>query len=148
MGDGTIATRPTLVGARMTLMHEGTGLVTFETWADPDVDARGVTVDGAYSRIAWYPVLGATTWLVWNALASRLAEGPPVACPLEDLAPPWVTSARVVAWSLDRLEAYGLAVGYGGTWVVRRTCPPLVDRQLARVPSPVRAVHDVTFPGA
>jgi hypothetical protein len=131
----------------MTLMHHDVGLVTFETWADPAVDARGVTVDGAYSRIAWYPVLGATTWLVWGALAGRLAEGPSVSCSLEDLAPPWVSSPRVVAWSLDRLEAYGLAVSYGDIWVVRRTCPPLVDRQLARQPSPVRAIHDVTFPG-
>lgn len=131
----------------MTLMHQDVGLVTFETWADPEVDARGVTVDGAYSRIAWYPVLGATTWLVWGALAGRLAEQPSVSCVLEDLAPPWVSSARVVAWSLDRLEAYGLAVGYGDTWVVRRACPPLVGRQLARVPSTVRAIHHVTFPG-
>ncbi len=41
-------------------------------------------------------------------------------------------SRRVVAWSLDRLEAYGLAVGYGDVWSVRRMCPPLVGRQLAR----------------
>lgn len=129
----------------MTLMHQDVGLVTFEAWADPDVDARGVAVDGAYSRIAWYPVLGATTWLVWGAVAGRLAAAPSVACALEDLAPPWVSSGRVVAWSLDRLEAYGLAVGYGDTWVVRRTCPPLVGRQMARAPSTVRAVHEVTF---
>lgn len=130
----------------MTLMDQDIELVTFETWADPEVDARGVTVDGAYSRIAWYPVLGATTWLVWGAVAGRLAEEPSIACRLDDLAPPWVTNTRVVAWSLDRLEAYGLAVAYGDIWVVRRCCPPLVDRQLRRVPSPVRAIHDVTFP--
>ena len=130
----------------MTLMDHDAGLVTFETWADPEVDARAVTVDGAYSRIAWYPVLGATTWLVWGALAGRLADEPSVSCALEDLAPPWVShSPRVVAWSLERLEAYGLAVGFGEAWSVRRTCPPLVGRQLARVPSTVRAIHDVTF---
>ena len=130
----------------MTLTDEHVGRVTFEAWADPEVDGRAVAVGGDYSRNAWLPVLGNTTWLVWGAVAGRLAEEGAVSCPLGELAPAWVPEASVVAWCLERLEAYGLALAYGDTWVVRRWCPPLVERQLARVPSTVRALHAATFP--
>ena len=132
----------------MTLMDEHVARVTFAPWDDPEVDGLAVAVGGDYSRNAWLPVLGNTTWLVWGAIAGRLADEPTVACALGDLAPAWVPEASVVAWSLDRLEAYGLARRYGDAWVVRRACPPLVERQLARVPSTVRALHAATFPGS
>lgn len=133
--------------ADMTLMDEGLGHASFESWDDPDVDELGVAVDGAYSHTAWLPVLGATTWLVWGAVAARLGESGRVDCPLGELAPPWVVNPSVVAWSLDRLEAFGLASTTGDSWAVRRVCPPLFDRQLARAPSRVRAIHHHTFAG-
>jgi hypothetical protein len=133
--------------ADMTLMDEGLSQVSFEAWDDPEVDELGVEVDGPYSHTAWLPVLGATTWLVWGAVVTRLGQEGRVDCPLGELAPPWVVNPAVVAWSLDRLEAFGLASTTGDTWAVRRVCPPLFDRQLARAPSRVRALHHVTFTG-
>jgi hypothetical protein len=136
----------------------GLGLVRFGVWSSTETDRPGVAVDGGYSRTAWLPVLGATTWLVWGATAARLSEADEtgvVTCSLEELAPAWVGSADVVAWSFDRLDAFGLAhvaVTPDGrpttddVWRVRRTCPPLVSRQLARAPSTVRAAHVATFP--
>ena len=131
----------------MTLTDEHVGLVTFAAWEDPEVDGLAVAAGGDYSRNAWLPVLGNTTWLVWGAIAGRLAEDVATSCPLDELAPAWVPEASVVAWCLERLEAYGLALASGDTWAVRRWCPPLVERQLARTPSTVRALHAATFPG-
>jgi hypothetical protein len=122
--------------------------IAFEAWDDPEVDTLGVAVDGDYSRNAWRPVLGNTTWLVWASAAARLDGRARVDCALGELAPAWVPEPSVVAWSLDRLEAFGLVAVDGDARLVRRACPPLVERQLARTPSTVRALHDATFPVA
>src|SRR5918994_7590299 len=86
--------------ADMTLMDEGLSQVSFEAWDDPEVDELGVEVDGPYSHTAWLPVLGATTWLVWGAVVTRLGQEGRVDCPLGELAPPWVVNPAVVAWDL------------------------------------------------
>lgn len=122
------------------------GLSTFEAWDDPEIDACGVPVDGGYSRTAWLPVLGATTWLVWGSLAARLRDDPRHRCSLSELAPAHAPGSAPVARALGRLEAYDLADGREpGVWLVRHSCPPLWDRLLARAPSPVHAAHHVTF---
>jgi hypothetical protein len=122
------------------------GLVTFERWDDPEIDACRVAVDGGYSRTAWLPVLGTTSWLVWGSLATRVKADRRHRCTLGELAPPHAPGPAAVGRALSRLEAYGLAEqSRPGVWVVRRTCPPLWDRLLARAPSPVHAAHHVTF---
>src|SRR5690606_24637243 len=78
----------------------------FEAWDDPEVDACAVPVDGGYSRTAWRPVLGATTWQVWGTLASRLRDERRYHGELADLAPPQAPGAAVVSRALSRLEAY------------------------------------------
>jgi hypothetical protein len=123
-----------------------TGVVTFEPLDDPEVDACQVAVDGGYSRTAWLPVLGTTTWLVWGSLASRVGGDRVHRCTLGELAPAHASGPAAVARALGRLEAYGLAEErLPGVWLVRPACPPLWDRLLARAPSPVHAAHHVTF---
>lgn len=122
------------------------GTVAFEPWHDPEVDACGVAVDGGYSRTAWLPVLGTTTWLVWGSLAARVQSDRAHRCTLGELAPGHAPGPVAVIRALGRLEAYGLAEEHRpGVWLVRPTCPPLWDRLLARAPSPVHAAHHVTF---
>ena len=121
-------------------------LVAFDTWEDPEIDACRVPVDGGYSRTAWLPVLGSTAWIVWGTLAGRLQAAGPVECALGELAPAHAAGPSVVPRALARLEAFGLAYEQPlGTWLVRRSCPPLWDRLLARAPSPVHAAHRATF---
>lgn len=122
------------------------GLATFEPWHDPEIDRCGVPVDGGYSRIAWLPVLGTTTWLVWGAVAGRLQGAGPMSCPLSELAPPHAPGPAAATRALGRREAFGLADRHpAGACLVRWSCPPLWDRLLARAPSPVHAAHRVTF---
>lgn len=121
-------------------------LVAFDPWEDPEIDACRVPADGGYSRTAWLPVLGSTTWLVWGTLAGRLQVSGPVHCSLGELAPAHADGPDVVPRALRRLEAFDLAYEQEpGSWLVRRTCPPLWDRLLARAPSPVHAAHTATF---
>jgi hypothetical protein len=128
------------------------GIVTLAAWPDPEIDACGIAVDGVYSRRAWLPVLGTTSWLVWGAVAARLGGGDRATCALAELVPAHDGDVAVVVRALRRLCAYGLtddgATGQpsgDGTWLVRGTCPPLWDRLLARAPSPVHAIHSTTF---
>jgi hypothetical protein len=122
------------------------GVATFEAWDDPEIDACAVPVDGGYSRTAWLPVLGTTTWLVWGSLAARVRADRIHRCALGDLVPAHAPGPVAVARALGRLEAYELAdEREPGVWLVRHSCPPLWDRLLARAPSPVHAAHHVTF---
>ena len=41
-------------------------------WPDDIYDNYAEPVYGAYSRAAWLPRLGPTSWLLWTTLASRL----------------------------------------------------------------------------
>jgi hypothetical protein len=119
---------------------------TFLAWDDPDVGDSGVPVDGPYARTAWLPVLGASSWQVWTAVVDQLAGTPEARCEWPDLAPPGAESADVVGHGLQRLVAFRLADrDAAGRWLVRTTCPPLWGRMLARAPSPVHAIHAVTF---
>ena len=131
-------------------MHD-LDLITFEPWADPVVDHHECHPEGTYSRLAWLPIIGPSSWLMWGTLASQLRREPEV------------------SWDITALaEAHGLQRGTGRNGMVCRTltrltqfrilsplnefrhlvrlsAPPVSRRQLERLPIFVAELHHQTF---
>ena len=61
-------------------------VITFTPWTDPVVDRFEIDPSGHYSRIAWLPILGPTSWLLLGTISQHLAHEPAVAWRLADLA--------------------------------------------------------------
>jgi hypothetical protein len=125
--------------------------VTFERWADAAVDAYGVEVAGDYSRLAWLPIVGPSTWLIWGTAVNALARQPVVVWDAAELARAHGIGglSGVLDRTLDRLAMFGLAGPMAldrSAYAVRMTCPPLTTRQLRRSPAWLLAIHDEFWP--
>ena len=88
-------------------------VITFTPWTDPVVDRFEIDPSGHYSRIAWLPILGPTSWLLLGTISQHLAHEPAVAWRLADLARDHGLGRPdrpgfVVVRSLRRLEHFRL----------------------------------------
>jgi hypothetical protein len=98
--------------------------VVFEPLPAPAVADDDVA--GAYSREAWFRVVGPAAWLVWGQIAQRLRGRTEVAWTLEELGDSSALPVEAVAWGLLQLTRHGLAEGAGEhRWRVQTVCPPL-----------------------
>ena len=126
-------------------------VVTFTPWTDPIVDPYGIDPSGHYSRTAWLPILGPTSWLMLGTITQHLAAEPAVTWRLGDLARDHGVGRPdrpgfIVLRSLQRLEHFGLLRFEAGDRALIRThVPPLGERQLRRSASHVRQLHEQTF---
>lgn len=127
--------------------------VTFEPWAVPDTDVFGEPVDGAYSRLAWLPTIGPSSWLIWSTLAAQLHREPQVTWALDQLGLAHglghgTGAGSSVRRTLARLQQFRLLAAEEdqGHQLVRLTAPPVRPRTLERLPGFVRVLHDQTFP--
>jgi transposase InsO family protein len=110
--------------------------LTFEAWTDPA--ATGVDVESTYSRLAWLPLVGPTSWLVWGTVAAQLHQEPTITWTPGDLAAAHGISRAagtngVLARTLDRLPRFRIVTHLGeGRHLIRIAAPPLTNRQLDR----------------
>jgi hypothetical protein len=121
-------------------------LLTFEPWTDPDVDQHGELPDGTYSRLAWLPTIGPSSWLIWTTIAGQLRRDPKVTWQCAALAGAHglgqgTGRTSALARTLDRLARYRLLVPGEPTWLMRASAPPVSDGNLRRLPAFVQAVH-------
>jgi hypothetical protein len=127
-------------------------VITFTPWTDPVVDRFEIHPAGRYSRIAWLPILGPTSWLLMGTFSQHLAHQPAVTWRLADLARDHGLGQPdrpgcVVTRSLRRL-AYFQLLRFEATdrALIRTMLPPLSAGQLRRSAPHVRQLHNLTFP--
>jgi hypothetical protein len=126
--------------------------ISFEPWADPDVDEYDCKPNGTYSRLAWLPIIGPSSWLLWGTLATQLRREPRLSWELTALAEAHGISRGtgqhgMVRRSLHRLGQFHLvdSLEETGHHLVRLTAPPVSERQLQRLPHFVGELHRQTF---
>jgi hypothetical protein len=125
--------------------------LSFEPWADPDIDQYDSKPNGTYSRLAWLPIIGPSSWLIWGTLAAQLRREPRLDWELTALAEAHGISRGagqhgMVRRSLHRLNQFRLLDTLEDTeHLVRLTAPPVSERQLQRLPSFVAELHRQTF---
>jgi hypothetical protein len=129
-------------------------VVTFNKWVDPTVDCFDIDPAGHYSRIAWLPIIGPSSWVILGTVALHLQADQSVTWQLSDLARDHGLGrpdrpSLIVARTLRRLEYFGLIRFESPDVALARTrMPPLSASQLRRSASPVRYLHDQSFPRA
>jgi hypothetical protein len=127
-------------------------VITFVPWVDPLVDPYRIDPTGHYSRLAWLPLLGPTSWVLIGTIAQHLDIEPEVTWQLQDLARDHGLGrpgrpSFVLRRSLQRLERFGLLRFEGAPVArVRTNMPPLTPRQIARSPRHVRQLHELSYP--
>ncbi|MGH9242724.1 MAG: hypothetical protein ACRD29_00045 [Acidimicrobiales bacterium] len=121
-------------------MHEPE-IITFDPWPDPAIDPYGQDPNGDWSRLAWLPIIGPSSWLVCGTLAAQLRHDPHVTWGVQDLAAAHGlhgTTSRTgpMRRTVARLCQFRLVADTDGVdrFVVRLTAPPLFRRQLSRLP--------------
>lgn len=128
-----------------------TDTIVFEPWIDEHTTAHPFEpVDGTFSRLAWLPTIGPSSWLVWGTLAGQLHHEPRVTWRLEDLALAHglghgAGRTSLVARTLERLTRFRLLADTGEAMLVRLGAPPLHHRQLDRLPAFVGELQRRTF---
>jgi hypothetical protein len=126
-------------------------VLTFEPWPDPAVDHFDCHPEGTYSRLAWLPIVGPSSWLMWGTLAVQLRREPQVQWELGALAEAHglqrgAGQHGMVRRTLARLGQFRLCAPVDDTYhLVRLTAPPVTRRQLERLPSFVAEIHQQTF---
>ena len=115
----------------------------------PEVHRFGFPLDHPYVEHCWTPSLGPTSVLLMRRVASLWQERTPAVVPTSDLGRMlgvgpgtgrqgalWRTLERIV-----RLR-FGAWTGEPGELALYSEVPPLLDRQLHRVPAPTRRAHE------
>jgi hypothetical protein len=126
-------------------------VLTFEPWADPTVDHTDCHPEGTYSRLAWLPIIGPSSWLMWGTLAAQLRREPQVTWELTALAEAHglqrgAGQHGMVRRTLTRLAQFRLLAPIDEAHhLVRLTAPPVSRRQLERLPQFVAELHQQTF---
>lgn len=124
---------------------------TFRPRWDWDYDQFGQPPDGTYSRLAWLPALGPTSWLLWTTIASQLAEANgDVVWSRDDLSAALGLKPRnrhgwTIARALMRLRNFRLVALTEGVFYVPMTAPPVTPGIFDRLPSDVQRLHLETF---
>jgi hypothetical protein len=115
-------------------------------WHDADVDAIGFDPRSAYVEQFWLGILGPSTIWLLRRVATGFDHFPngfemPITDTAEALglgvggrhSPFARTLMRCIQFNMAREESYGIAV--------RRRIPPLNERQVGRLPAPLRQAH-------
>ena len=117
-------------------------------WVDPVLDAAGVDLRSSYVERYWLPVLGpSATWLL-RRLADGLDRAPDgFDVDLADLAASLGVGGpdsrhAPIHRALRRCARFGLVRPLGGELLaLRRAAGRVPERNLARLPPPLRAAH-------
>lgn len=126
-------------------------VLTFEPWADPTVNHTACDPEGTYSRLAWLPLIGPSSWLLWGTLAAQLRREPQVTWELTALAEAHglhrgAGQNAMVRRTLTRLSQFRLLAPLDDDHhLVRLTAPPVSAKNLERLPAFVAELHHQTF---
>ena len=126
-------------------------ILVFEPWADPTLDHTDCDPEGTYSRLAWLPLIGPSSWLMWGTLAAQLRREPQVTWELAALAEAHGIHRGdgrhgMVRRTLTRLAQFRLLAPLDDDHhLVRLTAPPVTARHLERLPAFVAELHHQTF---
>lgn len=116
----------------------------FEPLEDPHV-TRPQPVDGTWSRTAWLPVIGPSSWLMWTELA-RIVEGGPATITAAELADRIGLSPKRIYAPIDRLGRFRLLTELNADhYRVLTAAGPLSESQLRRRPGRVAGIQADTF---
>lgn len=115
----------------------------------PEVHRFGFPLDHPYVEHCWAPSLGPTAVLLMRRVASLWQERTPAMVPTSDLGRmvgvgPGTGRQGALWHTLERLVRFRFGV-WGdepGEMALYSEAPPLLDRQLRRVPAQTRRTHD------
>ena len=116
----------------------------FEPWDDPHL-LRPQPVVGTWSRTAWLPTLGPSSWLLWTELYSLTANGP-ATITARELGERIGVSHRRIHSPLDRLARFGIVNERNPDhFAVRTSAGPLSPAMLRRRPDRIAGIQADTF---
>lgn len=133
-------------------MDDTPDVVRFEPWPSRFDGIASVT--GPYARFGWLPTIGPSSYLIWETVAEQLKRAPDAEWPIDELATAHglggTGNTSPVRRSLRRLELFKLAhTRDDGTVAILTWAPPLIGRQIARLPDrlvrPVDELHRRNF---
>lgn len=115
-----------------------------EPHTDPHL-ARPQPVDGDWSRTAWLPIIGPSSWLMWTELA-RIVENGPATVTAADVADRIGLSVKRVYSPIDRLVRFRILTELNPDhYRVRTTAGPLSEKLLRRRPGRIAGIQADTF---
>lgn len=122
-------------------------LLVFLPWPDPAYDPFEQPPAGAFSRRAWLPTLGPTSWVLWGLLADQLAMVHQVGWQQDDLAIALGLGPKQARLSstLKRLCKFRILSRDDSVFGVRMTAAPLTTNGLARLPADVTQLQSGIF---
>jgi hypothetical protein len=116
----------------------------FEPLENPHV-TQPQPVDGTWSRTAWLPIIGPSSWLLWTELAGIVESGP-ATITATDLADRIGMSPKRIYQPIDRLVRFRILTEPNpGHYQVLTAAGPLSDAQLRRRPGRVAGIQADTF---
>ena len=126
-------------------------VLTFNPWPDPAIDPYGQDPNGDWSRLAWLPIIGPSSWLMWGTLAAQLRRESDVTWAVEALGAAHGLSGSTarhgpVRRTIARLCQFRIVTDLSDSaLLVRMTAPPLSRRQVERLPEFVAELQRQTF---
>jgi len=126
-------------------------VLTFHPWPDPAIDPFAQDPNGDWSRLAWLPIIGPSSWLMWGTLAAQLGLEPDVSWTVEALGAAHGLSGSTARngptrRTIARLCQFRIISEVSDTeFLVRMTAPRLSRRMLERLPEFVGELQDQAF---
>ncbi len=127
-------------------------LLVFRPWPDPVYDPYDQSPTGHFSRAAWLPIVGPTSWVLWGLLAGQLAIVGSATWHRDELANAVGVNLRhyrrndVLTRTLDRLCRFRLFDCHDDVFDVRLSAPPVTGRKLAQLPDHAVELQAQLFP--
>lgn len=127
-------------------------LLVFEPWPDSIYDHYGQAPAGPFSRAAWLPTVGPTSWVLWGLLADQVATLGSVTWHRDDLANAVGVNLRryrnndVLVRTIKRLCRFRLLYHDRDIYRVRLSAPPVTGRSLDQLPDHVVELQAQVFP--
>jgi hypothetical protein len=116
----------------------------FEPFDDPHL-TQPQPVESDWSRTAWLPVIGPSSWLMWTELVRLVANGP-ATITAADLADRIGLSVKRIYSPIDRLGRFRIVTELNSDhYRVLTGAGPLSESQLRRRPGRVAGIQADTF---
>jgi hypothetical protein len=124
--------------------------LVFHPWPHVVNDRRDLRPEGLYSRLAWLPTVGPTSWLLWGTIAAELHDKPELRVSRRELSRslglgPSNRRGPTIRAPLRRLCCFGLFGEPAGVYRVRLTAPPVSPNALERMSPAGRQLHADLF---
>ncbi len=125
--------------------------VNFDPWPDPAIDPFNQGPNGDFSRLAWLPLIGPSSWLIWGTLSSQLRRQIDVTWTVTELGAAHGLHGSTgrngpTRRTLARLCQFRMLADAGDDrFLVRMSAPPISRRHLERLPAFVGGLQTEIF---